>query len=279
MSAREPFEGADPGADNSFDALAAAQMERLVSDLGRMYRERKEALEEVARAHHEALLRLAMAAEFKDGDTGVHIVRMGLLSEALALRLGVSSHNAAMLRCAAPMHDVGKIGVPDKVLKKPGPLDAEERREMNRHAEMGAQILGRSRIPLFQLAAEIALCHHERFDGNGYPHGLQGEQIPLMARIVAVVDFFDALTMDRVYRPAFSDEAALRMLGEQRGSAFDPRVVDTFMAHAAQLIALRDTINRERPGFGCLHQPDATLQMFTPSGADGFALRPETPQR
>ena len=272
MNAREGFAEGEGSADNSFDALAAAQMERLVSDLGRMYRERKEALEEVARAHHEALLRLAMAAEFKDGDTGVHIVRIGLLSEALALRMGVNARTAAMLRCAAPMHDVGKIGVPDKVLKKPGPLDAEERREMNLHAEMGAKILGRSRIPLFQLAADIALCHHERFDGNGYPRGLAGEDIPLMARIVSVVAVLLTLTMDRVYRPAFSDEAALRMLLDQRGSAFDPRVVDAFMGHAAQLIALRDAINRERPGFDCLHQADAAVQLFTPATADGFAL-------
>ena len=260
MSERPAFAAiTDAAGDNSFDDAASAQMERLVADLGRMYRERKEALEEVARAHHETLLRLALAAEFKDDDTGVHIVRIGFLSEALALQLGESPQQAALLRRAAPMHDIGKIGVPDRVLKKAGALDPDERREMNRHAEIGAEILGRSRIVLFQMAAEIALTHHERFDGSGYPRGLRGEQIPISGRIVAVADFFDALTMDRVYRPAFTDDAALRMLAEQRGVAFDPRIVDAFMAHSASLIALRDDLTRRRPGFESLQRDAAPV--------------------
>ncbi|MEK8034810.1 HD domain-containing phosphohydrolase [Ideonella sp. DXS29W] len=227
-------------------------MECLIADLKRLYRERNDALEEVSRAHQEALLCLASAAEFRDDDTGVHIVRMGFLSEALAILLGESAEFAAMLRRAAPMHDIGKIGIPDKVLKKPGALDPEERREMQRHAEIGAQILGRSRIALFQLAAEVAQTHHERFDGAGYPRGLSGGQIPISGRIVAVADFFDAVTMDRVYRPAFSDEVALRMLAEQRGTGMDPRIVDVFLAHADELIALRNRINATRPGLDAL---------------------------
>lgn len=232
-----------------FADAATAQMERLVADFGRMYRERNEALQEVTRAHHEALLRLSLAAEFKDDDTGVHIVRIGYLAEALALMLGESADSAAMLRRAAPMHDVGKIGIADGVLKKPGPLAPDERVAMNRHPEIGAAILGQSRIPLFQLAASIALSHHERWDGRGYPHGLAGEAIPLAGRIVAVVDFIDALTMSRCYRPAYDDEQALGMLAEQSGAAFDPRVVDAFIAHAGQLLALRDRLNAARPSF------------------------------
>ena len=242
--------------DCSFDAAASAQMERIVADLGRMYQERNEALREVTRAHHEALLRLAMAADFRDDDTGVHIMRIGYLAEALALQLGEPVGFARMLRRAAPMHDIGKIGVPDRVLKKPGGFDSEERAEMNRHTVMGAEILGRSRVPLFQLAAEVALSHHERWDGTGYPCGLAGESISMAGRIVAVVDFFDALTMDRCYRPAFADEQALAMLVEQRGRAFDPRVVDAFLAHAATLIELRDRINRLPPSFEQLAQDD-----------------------
>ncbi len=233
----------------SFDEAAAAQMERIVQDLGRMYHERNEALREVTRAHHEALLRLALAADFRDDDTGVHMVRIGYLAEAMALALGESPAYASMLRRAAPMHDVGKIGISDAVLKKPGAYDPGERAEMNRHAEMGAGILGRSRIPLFRLAAEVALTHHERWDGTGYPRGLVGEAIPLSGRIVAVVDFFDALTMDRCYRKAFPDDKALSMLVEQRGIAFDPRVVDTFLAHVAALVELRERINRNPPTF------------------------------
>lgn len=243
-------------ADRVFDAAAAAQMERIVMDLGRMYHERNEALREVSRAHHEALLRLSRAAEFKDDDTGVHILRIGYLAEALALLMGESPAFAHQLSRAAPMHDIGKIGIPDAVLKKPGPYTPEEREVMNEHPRMGARILGRSRIPLFQLAAEVALGHHERWDGGGYPDGLAGDAIPLSARIVAVLDYFDALTMDRCYREAFPDDIALRMLAEQRGRAFDPRIVDTFLQHAASLLELRDRINRQPPNFETLVEGD-----------------------
>ncbi|MCO5975239.1 HD-GYP domain-containing protein [Ideonella oryzae] len=233
-----------PGDANRFDTASAAQMEQLVMDLRQMYRERNAALEEVAAAHHEALLRLALAADYRDTDTGNHIIRIGYLSEALALLLGLSSEAAAMLRKAAPMHDIGKIGVADAVLKKPGPLDPEERRQMNEHAAIGAHILGRSRIPLFQMAAEVAQTHHERWDGRGYPAGLAGNAIPITGRIVAVADYFDALAMDRVYRPAFSVGEALSMLAGERGRSFDPQVVDMFIAHAQALVALRERINQ-----------------------------------
>ena len=241
-----------PENGNSFSEAATLQMERLVGDFGRMYRERNEALEEVAKAHHEALFRLSLAADLKDDDTGVHIIRIGFLAEALALLLGQSRQSASMLRKAAPMHDIGKIGIPDNVLKKPGSFQPAERATMNQHASMGADILGRSRIPLFQLAAELALSHHEKWDGTGYPHGLAGENIPISGRIVAVVDFFDALTMDRVYRKAFPYEKALAMLQDQRGRAFDPRIVDVFMAHSEALISLRERINQTHPTFSDL---------------------------
>lgn len=234
---------------NSYDDRAIAQMERIVMDLRVMYRERNEALREVTRAHHDALLRLSRAAEYRDDDTGVHIVRIGFLSEALAVLLGEGPNFARLLRNAAPMHDVGKIGIPDHVLKKPGALTPDERLIMNRHPEIGAEILGRSRIPLFQLAAEVALCHHERWDGSGYPRSLAGEEIPLSARIVSVADFCDALTMDRCYRSAFSRATALEMLLDQRGRAFDPRVVDAFVTHAEELFALRARIDESPPSY------------------------------
>lgn len=242
--------------DRMFDDAAAAQMECLVTDLRRMYHERNEALREVSRAHHEALLRLSLAADFKDDDTGVHILRIGYLAEALALMLGERADYARMLSRAAPMHDIGKIGIPDAVLKKPGSYTPEERAVMNEHPRMGAEILGRSRIPLFQLAAEVALGHHERWDGKGYPDGLAGDAIPLSARIVAVVDYFDALTMDRCYRSAFADDVALSMLAEQRGAAFDPRIVDVFLANASALVELRERINRQPPSFEVLVRND-----------------------
>jgi putative two-component system response regulator len=228
---------AQPPGPHSFPPHALAQMERFVDDVRRMYDERNEALQEVARAHHEALLRLSVAADFKDEDTGVHIVRIGFLAEALALLLGQTNDFARMLRKAAPMHDIGKIGISDSVLKKAGTLDAQERAAMNEHSRLGARILGRSRIPLFQMAADIALTHHERFDGKGYPNGISGFGIPLAGRITAVVDFYDALTMDRIYRKAFEPERALQMLREQSGAAFDPQIAGTFVQNFRELEA------------------------------------------
>ncbi|MBC7681279.1 MAG: HD domain-containing protein [Ferruginibacter sp.] len=227
-------------------------MERLVEDFGRMYRERNEALEEVSRAHHDVLFRLTMAAELKDDDTGVHIIRIGFLAEALALLIGQNKPAALLLRKAAPMHDIGKIGTPDEILKKPGPLSPEERLVMDQHAFTGAELLGRSRIPLFSLAAEVALTHHERWDGMGYPRGLSGEAIPLSGRIVAVVDFLDALTMDRCYRGAFDDATALQMLADQSGRKFDPYLVDIVLANADKLFAVREHVNLTRPTFNDL---------------------------
>lgn len=243
-----------------FDPAAADQMEKIISDLGRMYQERNEALQEVARAHHESLFLLAVAAEYKDNDTGVHIVRIGFLAEALALHLGQSQAYALLLRKAAPMHDVGKIAIPDSVLKKPGSLTPDERRIMNSHATKGADLLSKSRIALFQLAAEIALTHHERWDGQGYPRGLAGDAIPLSGSIVSVVDFYDALTMDRVYRPAFSQEKALEMMREQSGKAFNPAIVECFMRHADALEALRLRISEDSVSFEDLVQAPGANQ-------------------
>ena len=242
----------EPHETTQFDLAAADQMEKIISDLGRMYQERNEALLEVARAHHEALFLLAVAADYKDNDTSVHIVRIGFLAETLALRMGQSRAYALLLRKAAPMHDIGKIGIPDNVLKKPGGLTPEERQIMNQHAAIGADILGKSRIALFKLAAEVALTHHERWDGTGYPRGLAGAGIPLSGRIVSVVDFYDALTMDRVYRPAFGQDEALAMLQEQAGKAFDPAIVDCFMRHQGEMHDLRKRITQSPMSFSDL---------------------------
>ncbi|CAN7337430.1 HD domain-containing protein [Acidovorax sp. LjRoot38] len=245
--------------NTQFSPAAAEQMEKIVFDLGRMYQERNEALQEVARAHHEALFLLSMAAEYKDGDTGIHIVRIGFLAEALALFLGEPKDYALMLRKAAPMHDIGKIGIPDDVLKKPGAFTPQERATMNQHSAIGADILGKSRIALFQMAAEIALAHHERWDGKGYPNQLAGPAIPLSGRIVSIVDFYDALTMDRVYRPAFSHEKALEMLLAERGKAFDPDIVDCFLRNSPAISALREQVTTGRMAFADLinHKQDA----------------------
>lgn len=235
-----------------FDPAAVEQMEQFLHDFGRMYRERNDLLKEVTRAHHETLLRLAMTAELKDDDTGSHITRIGYLAEALALHLGCRPDYASLLRKAAPMHDIGKVGIPDAILKKKGPLTQEERAVMNRHTEIGGRLLGQSRIPVFRMAAEIASFHHERFDGKGYVQGLSGQDIPLSARITSIVDIFDALTMDRVYRPAFALDKALAMIESERGKALDPQIVDTFMEHIDELDGLRRALTRQSPSFADL---------------------------
>ena len=214
--------------DECFRPSAFAQMTRLVTDMQHLYRERNQAVREAARAHHEALLRLTVASEMRDDDTGVHIVRIGFLAEALALVIGLPRDEAARLRQAAPLHDVGKIGIPDHVLKKAGPLVPEERAVMQRHPELGAAMLGASPVPLVRMARDVALTHHERWDGSGYPRGLAGEQIPLPARLFAVVDVYDAVTSDRPYRGPMPHDEAMDLVRAGSGSHFDPEAVRLF---------------------------------------------------
>jgi putative two-component system response regulator len=188
------------------------------------------------------------AAAHREEDVRAHRVRLGYLSEALARHLGLDADAAQLLRLAAPLHDVGETD-PTAAFEPPWPLTAgEERRRRQDQPQRGAALLGGSRLPLFALAAEIALHHRERWDGNGYPLGLRGKAIPLSARIVAVVDYFDALTMRRRFRPARADDRALAMLAEQAGSAFDPEIAAAFIAHAPELVALRDRIDASGPG-------------------------------
>ena len=184
---------------------------------------------EVHRRAEEMALRLVWVAECRDTDTGPHIRRIGLFARELALNLRWPREEAEQLRLAAAMHDIGKIGIPDEILLKKGALDAEQMRVMHSHTEQGAMILRGSTSPLLQLAEEIALYHHERWDGEGYPEGLAGEAIPEAARIVGVVDVYDALVNDRPYRPAYPEDEALAIMTRGRGRAFDPRILDTFL--------------------------------------------------
>ena len=189
----------------------------------------KEAQASLRRSHEETIRRLSRAAEFRDDETGAHIERMSHYCELIAARLGLEPELRERLRIASPMHDVGKIGVADAILLKPGPLDADQRAEMQRHPDIGYGILAGSGAELLDLAATIAWTHHEHFDGSGYPRGLAGEEIPLEGRIAAVADVFDALTSDRVYRAAFSCDEAFVIMRAERGSQFDPCVLDAFL--------------------------------------------------
>jgi PAS domain S-box-containing protein len=208
----------------------------------------KEAQESLYASQVETIRRLSRAAEFRDDDTGAHIEHVSRYCGLIAARLGLDRERCDQLRIASPMHDVGKIGVADAILRKPGPLDAAERTEMERHAGIGHSILAGSGLELLELAATIAWTHHERFDGSGYPRALAGDEIPLVGRIAAVADVFDALTTDRVYRPAYSYDQAVAIMRAGRDSHFDPRVLDAFLAAEAEIKAIVRIAGSSQPG-------------------------------
>jgi HD-GYP domain-containing protein (c-di-GMP phosphodiesterase class II)/methanogenic corrinoid protein MtbC1 len=195
---------------------------------GRSHQLRR-ALSELELAQTETVRRLSMAVEFRDEDTGAHIERIGRLSTLLAEQIGMEPDFCEQLSHAAPLHDVGKVAIPDAILLKPGPLTPEERAIVETHAEEGHRLLRGSSSSILELATTIALSHQEKWDGSGYPRGLTGEAIPIEGRIVAIADVFDALTSDRVYRKAFPVEEAVQMMREQRGRHFDPVLLDAFM--------------------------------------------------
>lgn len=191
-------------------------------------------------AHEETIHRLVTAAGCRDEETGAHIRRTGLFSEVLALAAGWSTKEAEQLRMAAPMHDVGKIGIPDAILQKPGKLTPQEYEQMKQHTTIGARMLAGSASPVLQLAEKIALSHHERWDGTGYPNGLSSEAIPEAARILSIVDVYDALSHDRVYRPALPEDAVLSTMRSGQGTQFDPMLLTIFFTIFEQIRAISD---------------------------------------
>lgn len=213
-----PFDEEDEALVRMLGSLAAASLEnaRLYEDLRESYR--------------ETLYRLARMAEYRDiQDTSRHLRYVGRYSRILAQSLGLPEERVEAIEFASPLHDVGKIGIPDAILRKQGRLKPEEYEQMKRHTQIGWEILSRAKSPLLRLSAEIALCHHERWDGSGYPRGLKGKSIPFEAQIVAVADVFDSLTAARSYKRAWSfDESASYIAGEA-GRQFDPRVTRAFV--------------------------------------------------
>lgn len=190
---------------------------------------------ELEGARLEVLERLALAAEYRDYNTGQHTQRVGRLAEKIALRLGLPADEAALLRRAAPLHDVGKIGIPDNILLKPDKLSKAEFKVMEKHVRIGARLLSKGHSELIKTAELIALTHHERYDGSGYPRGLTGEEIPLIGQIVALADVFDTLVHERPYKQAWPLEKALAEIEAQRGHWFSPRVVDAFFEVAPEV--------------------------------------------
>jgi putative two-component system response regulator len=205
-----------------------------------MVRERTAELE---RTRAEIIHRLCSASEFRDENTGRHVTRIGHLAGALAQLAGLDDHRVEMIAAAAPLHDIGKLGIPDRVLLKPGRLDAAEWAVMQTHCRIGAQVLQGSGMELLDLASEIALTHHEKWDGSGYPQGLAGEDIPLAGRIVAVCDVFDALLSTRPYKRQWAVEEVLKHLAENAGSHLDPALTHLFLSQAGQMLALREAVD------------------------------------
>jgi putative two-component system response regulator len=197
-------------------------------------------MEELKASRLAIVQRLGLAAEYKDNETGLHVIRMSHFSQILGLAAGMNEQQAEDLLHAAPMHDVGKIGIPDRILQKAGPLDPDEWKVMQSHAVIGAEIIGEHGDGMLKLAHEIAMTHHEKYDGSGYPKGLAGDAIPLTGRIVAIADVFDALTSIRPYKRAWTEEDAIDYLVQQKGKHFDPMLVDLFVAQLPAIRTVRE---------------------------------------
>ncbi|MFA5116055.1 MAG: HD domain-containing phosphohydrolase [Candidatus Omnitrophota bacterium] len=197
--------------------------------ISRTYADLKKAYAEIRDSYAEMIFRFALIAEYRDESTGTHLVKIADYSTEIAREMGLSQKDIDNLRYASPMHDIGKIVIPDAILKKPGGLTPEEREVMKTHTTLGGDIFKNSKSPLLKVARTISLTHHERFDGTGYPNGLKGDDIPLFGRIVSVADVFDALTSKRPYKEAYGFDEAVELIKEGSGTQFDPAVVRAFL--------------------------------------------------
>ena len=224
------------------NAAIRVQLEQAQGRADAVQRERDRAIGAIRKLHRETFFDLARRAEQRDGESPMHTARIGAYSSLIAASLGCTATWCELLENAAQMHDIGKIGIHDSILSKTGPLTTEEWRLMREHPRIGAAIIGQSDEPLLQLAGEIAMTHHEHYNGAGYPLGLCGRDIPLAGRIVGIADFFDALTHDRSYRKALPVETVLSMIRERRGEQFDPQIVDAFLRISDQIKATRQRI-------------------------------------
>jgi len=204
--------------------------------------ELQDALREVIKSEKDIVSILGKTAEFRDNETSAHTLRVGEMAALIAQKFGWSSAEVELMRLAAPMHDMGKVGIADKILLKPGKLDENEFAIMKTHAKIGHTILSQKDTPLLHLAAEIAYTHHEKYDGSGYPKGLSGDAIPLSGAIVSVVDVFDALLSERPYKKAFSLEKTLEIITNDSGGHFHPEVVEHFLNSIDEILKIRDSL-------------------------------------
>ena len=225
----------------AYNDLMSNYQKELESEVAKKTAELRKAFDQIKSASLETIYRLSKAAEYKDKDTGAHIQRMSYYAVAVAKKMGLSEIEVENLLYAAPMHDIGKIGIPDRILLKPGKLNDEEWVIMRQHTVFGSKILEGSDAEFVKLGAIIALSHHEKWDGSGYPKGLKGNEIPLSARIVAIADVFDALTSHRPYRKeSFSNKKSFSMIKERIGSHFDPEVAKAFFSITVEILEIRE---------------------------------------
>jgi putative two-component system response regulator len=223
------------------------QLETYSSELRNTIANLKQAHHDLQDAYRDTIYRLVLASEYKDNDTGNHITRIGRYCMLLAEKLGFPSQEIENIGLASPMHDVGKIGIPDSIILKNGMLTDEEFSIIKTHTTIGAVILDNSKAAVLQSARLIALSHHEHWDGNGYPNKLAGENIPFNARIVALTDTFDALTSKRPYKEPYPIEVACEIIKKQRGKQFDPQIVDAFLNNLDELVEIKRSIDNEDP--------------------------------
>jgi putative two-component system response regulator len=220
-------------------------------------------VEELQESRLQIIQRLGRAAEFRDNETGLHVIRMSHYTRLLALAAGFSAEAAEEILNAAPMHDVGKIGIPDNILLKPGPLDDREWDIMRRHPAIGAAIIGSHDSRLIQMACTIALTHHEKWDGTGYPRHLKGEDIPLVGRIVAVADVFDALTTVRPYKKAWTVEEAISYLQKEAGKHFDPNLIPLFLQILPAVLDVKERWGEDKTTISSQEEPTKKRDLKT----------------
>ena len=217
----------------------------LESEVAKRTKELRKAIEKIKVVSLETIYKLTKASEYRDEDTGAHVQRMSNYSAVIATTMGLTEQTVEFILYAAPMHDIGKIGIPDRILLKPAKLDPDEWTCMKQHAVIGAKILEGSESGFIRLGEIVALTHHEKWDGTGYPKGLKGKSIPLVGRIIAIADVFDALTSKRPYKEAFSLEKSFEIIKEGRETHFDPAVVDAFFASQEKLLAIKEKFKDE----------------------------------
>ncbi len=225
--------------------ISEQQLEKYADDLNKTILELKASHREIQEAYIDTIHRLALAAEYKDEDTGNHIIRISRYCTLIAEKLGLSAREVQNIRYAAPMHDVGKIGIPDNILMKPGKLTDEEFEIIKTHSTIGAKILANSKSKVLNVAEQIALYHHEKWNGKGYPQGLSGDNIPLTGRIVGLADVFDALTSKRPYKDPYSMEVAIDIIKKERGEHFDPDIVDVFLENKDEILKIKAEVHLE----------------------------------